>query len=259
MASLRAAVWTHFSKDRGGDIATCNLCSATISCKTGTTTNMKAHLKRKHGIDACAARDSPNGPRPKSSKIDTSRGASGSGVAGQLRLGELSKLSATSKRSQSITSAIGYYLAKDLRPFSTVENQGFVNLLKVTEPRYVIPCRKHFSNKVIPDLVKCTEETLRKDMLSADFFALTSDGWTSRATESYETITVHYIDDNWTMKNHVLQTKCVNDHSSAFLSEMIKSAIQSWNLHKIQSLPVMITTDNASNIVKAVRLAETLN
>ena len=39
-----------------------------------------------------------------------------------------------------------------MRPFLTVESNGFQNLLKVLEPRYIIPSRKSFSKNYIPNL-----------------------------------------------------------------------------------------------------------
>ena len=40
----------------------------------------------------------------------------------------------------------------DLRPYSVVENTGFMNLVDVLDPKYVLPSRPHFSQVVIPEL-----------------------------------------------------------------------------------------------------------
>lgn len=49
--------------------------------------------------------------------------------------------------------------------------------------------------------------------------AITTDGWSSRATESYITITSSHIDDNWELKNYVLQTRAMPEsHTGMNLS-----------------------------------------
>ncbi len=57
-----------------------------------------------------------------------------------------------------------------------------------------------------------------EDLSSAKFIALTTDGWTSRATQSFMTITAHDITDNWVNKNPVLQTRAIYEsHTSDHL------------------------------------------
>ncbi len=74
---------------------------------------MQAHLRRHHpNIDI-------SGTRKKSQKQDTFPTA--------FRM----KLQANSDRAQTITKAIGVFMALDMRPFSVVENDGFTHLLKI--------------------------------------------------------------------------------------------------------------------------------
>ena len=41
-----------------------------------------------------------------------------------------------------------------MKPYSVVENKGFQHMINVLEPRYDLPSRVHFSEKVIPKLYK---------------------------------------------------------------------------------------------------------
>ena len=41
---------------------------------------------------------------------------------------------------------------EELRVYSVVDRSGFTSLIKTLEPRYEVPSRTHFSNKVIPEL-----------------------------------------------------------------------------------------------------------
>ena len=116
------------------------------------------------------------------------------------------KLPATSRRAQDITAAMGQFIVKDLRPYSVVQNAGFKNLIRVLEPKYTIPSRQHFSEKVIPELYAIVSAQVKQE-LKGNYVAITTDGWTSRATESYVTITSSHIDKDWNIKNYVLQVK----------------------------------------------------
>jgi len=97
------------------------------------------------------------------------------------------------------------FIVKDLRPFSVVENAGFKNLLAILEPRYKVPSRQHFSDKALPALYEQKKIEVKKDLAEASAVALTTDGWTSRATESYRTITSCHIHKDWKMRSYMLQ------------------------------------------------------
>ena len=49
------------------------------------------------------------------------------------------------------------------------------------------------------------KENWKSNLAEAVAFALTTDGWTSRPTESYVTITCNYIDKEWKLRSNVLQ------------------------------------------------------
>ena len=115
------------------------------------------------------------------------------------------KLPYSSSRAKAISGAILQFIVKDLRPFSVVQNSGFQNLLHVLEPRYTIPSRQHFSYKALPELYEKKKTELKSNLAEAVAVALTTDGWTSRATESYVTITCNYIDKEWKLRSNVLQ------------------------------------------------------
>ena len=95
-------------------------------------------------------------------------------------------------------------IVKDLCPYVVVENEGFKNLIKVL--RYSIPSRQHFSENIIPDLYTMVS-TQVEQVLKGSYVAITTDGWTSRETQSYVTITSSHIGENWNLKNYVLQVK----------------------------------------------------
>ena len=85
---------------------------------------------------------------------------------------------ATSDKYKKITRAVGAFIAKDLQPFSVVEDEGFRHLVKTLNPRYVVHSRTHFSD-VIPDLYDKARKGIEKDLAQTQSLAPTTDSWTS--------------------------------------------------------------------------------
>lgn len=102
-----------------------------------------------------------------------------------------------SKGSNNITDAITYCLAKD----------SFKKLIKVLDPRYVLPGRKHFSQTALPQLYDKCRRKLQMNLTEAKYFATTTDLWSSRTSEPYISLTVHFIDDKWALHSKCLQTE----------------------------------------------------
>lgn len=243
--SLRSPVWEHFGfpvhinegqRQVDKSRAVCRHCHTEIGYAAGNTTNLLTHLKRHHPTVKIMA------TRRKSSVVQT-----------QITSAFNKPLPKTSDRAKAITRGIGVYIASDLRPYSVVENSGFKYMFKILEPRYEIPSRPHFSQKVVPALYEQTKTTLLTELSNASALSLTTDGWTSRATESYLTVTVHYITTQWEMK--ILQTRPIYEqHTSANLAEHLMEAVQEWKLEK-PGITIPVTTDNAKNITNAVKEA----
>ena len=110
-------------------------------------------------------------------------------------------------RSREITERVINMIAMDMRPIRMVECKGFKELLSFLEPGYTLPSRKHVRDIIQykHDLgIKQLREKLSKEAVSV---ALTTDIWTSSATEAYITVSAHYISPNWEICSYVLVTK----------------------------------------------------
>ena len=90
-------------------------------------------------------------------------------------------------------------------------------------------------------------------MEHALYFAVTTDGWTSRANHSYLSLTVHYIDDEWTLQSHLLEThQFAQAHTGDNLASELEGMLETWKLPAIKLSAT--TTDNAANIVLAMEI-----
>ncbi|KAE8301067.1 hypothetical protein D5F01_LYC01220 [Larimichthys crocea] len=138
---------------------------------------------------------------------------------------------------------------KSIQPYSITANEGFKYLLEVLEPRYSIPDRKVFSDKLVPALYEKVKMDVVDSMSRAQRVSITVDGWTSCATDSYITVTAHYVTEEWDLQSHVLQTRVFNaSHTGANLAALLQNVLREWNI--TDKNPALVT-DNARNMVVA--------
>nr|XP_055049286.1 E3 SUMO-protein ligase ZBED1-like [Misgurnus anguillicaudatus] len=238
-SSLKAKIWRHFGFYRmPGSTAldmthtVCKLCKMKTKY-FGSTTNARAHITRHH---------------PEVSETEQSQPP----AADQRTLQFYTKLPANSERAKKITRSIACFIAKDLRPYSVVENEGFVCMLQTAEPRYVIPSRKFFTESAVPQLYNETKRKVATALTETTRVALTCDAWTSRATKSFVTFTAHYITDKWVLESRVLQTREMHEsHTAVNVNAMFHSVANEWEL-TISDL--VIVTDNAANMLAAAQI-----
>uniref|UniRef100_H3B362 HAT C-terminal dimerisation domain-containing protein n=1 Tax=Latimeria chalumnae TaxID=7897 RepID=H3B362_LATCH len=138
-------------------------------------------------------------------------------------------------------------IAKDMLPISFVEGDGFKELMEYIEPKYTAPARKTIMARLEKLHTECAA-TVSDKLAIVENVAITTDLWTALNTESYVTITCHFI-RQWKMENVILQTRAMPErHTAENLADMLNTAAKTWNLKG------EITTcvhDNASNIVLA--------
>lgn len=141
-----------------------------------------------------------------------------------------------------------------------VGTEAFKHLVKTLDPRYDMPSRTHFTDKVIPAMKEETVSQVKNQLISLETsIALTTDGWTSRATHDYVTVTAHLINADWVLKSYCLQTHplAADSHTGESLASDLLECISEWGIEKM--LPVPITTDNASNVKSACNKLPTSN
>ena len=165
-------------------------------------------------------------------------------------------MSGDGARAALITCNIGLFIATDLRPFSIVEGRAFRNLVSCLEPKYTMPSRMTFSCKAVPGLYEEARKQVSDSLVEAQTIAITTDGWTSRATESFVTVTAHYIDSSWKLQNRVLQTRPLHEsHTGINIAGVLRSAVEEWRLQRPHGLQP-VCSDSAANMAVAVEHAK---
>ena len=180
MKGSKSVVWNYFglqANENGvvlqevEDEPMCRTCKKSVRAKSGNTSNLLAHL-RDHHADLYA----------EASKGKQSKGESSKQPSLREALKRSMLYSRHSAEATTLNKAVAYFLAKDMQPVYTVEKSGFKFLVSKLNPRYSLPSRKYFTEVEIPKLYVEVRDTVVKPKLAEmEFFAATSDLWTSRA------------------------------------------------------------------------------
>ena len=122
-------------------------------------------------------------------------------------------------RSRDITNLIARWCWTDLRPINIVNDEGLRSVLAFLDPGYRPPSHTHIASIV---QLRCDE--LKKKLVDfladQDSIALTSDIWTSGATQVYSTTTAHFVtvetdekgNQSWTLKTCCLEVALFAGH-----------------------------------------------
>ncbi len=83
-------------------------------------------------------------------------------------------------------------------------------------------------------------------------YGATTDLWSSRTMQPYISLTVHFVNDDWTLRSVCLQTAYFpDDHKGEIIPQGLKDALSSWNL--AEDRLVCMTTDSGTNMIKALQ------
>ncbi|KAJ8940592.1 hypothetical protein NQ314_010670 [Rhamnusium bicolor] len=135
---------------------------------------------------------------------------------------------------------------KDLQPFSVVNDEGFRELMAEVEPAYQLPSRTTFSRTLLPSKYDEAVILVKNKFRDAESISITTDTWTSSATENYIAITAHYLDKNWIINSLLVDCfKFGESHTSQNLRNELLKSLREWDILKKVHC---VITDNAFNI-----------
>lgn len=143
--------------------------------------------------------------------------------------------------------------AVDELSLSFTEHRGFRYLMELIVPEFKVP-DKNVITRRISMLSQSVEEELGKRIQDYKHVSLTTDGWTSRKTESYICITLHSVSKEWKLDTHTLCSAAMPErHTADNLREHIEGAIRKWNL---EDKVIATVHDNAANITACTRKSD---
>lgn len=214
----RSAVWKYFCRQKQS--AQCQLCRKVLSYNGGTTSNLIQHLNKKHQSVA------------EFQKVETTADS----IPKQLSIKQFGKL-------------------RKGKPCSveTKEEITLNELLAFLEPNYRPPSTTHVSARIHKDF-EDGKAAVKKQLHGNTSIALTTDIWTSRATQSFATTTAHFLDQHWNLTSCVLETvHFPGHHTGILISQKIKEALAKYDVTADQISAVI--HDKAANAVLAGELS----
>jgi hypothetical protein len=99
------------------------------------------------------------------------------------------------------------------QPFSVVENERFRELLLYLRSDFKIPKADALRRAVITEFKLCKKLLMEKLSVFSGVLNCTLDLWTSPANMSYMAITVHWVDENFSLQNALLSFVEISDSS----------------------------------------------
>lgn len=267
----RSEIWTFF-EEIPNSRAKCNFCSQILSYKGGSTYNLGRHLKSKHPSSSSVL-GSKKAPGPsnntsadaetcsQSQKTDDMPSTSFSTIESpnnqdpprtkiQKTMGTFLAKPVTNKKRDDINKLLITTIAKNFLAFNLVESPHFKRFVAELNSGYQLPCRKTVSKVLVPQFYNLTKGKVLNKIQLADAICLTTDGWTSVTNESFVAVTGHYLIQNEIESNLLDCYKYTERHTAVNLCEMLQKIVIEW---KISEKIVAVVTDNAANIVAAIK------
>ncbi|EXX78164.1 hypothetical protein RirG_017480 [Rhizophagus irregularis DAOM 197198w] len=140
--------------------------------------------------------------------------------------------------------------------YKVVENEKFVNMMNVFDPCYKIPDCHQIKEMTIQEFNKRRLNIHYDIKKIPGKVSFTADLWASTlSSEAYLGLTIHYIDENWTLRHFLLDIIPFKTyHTGINMASAINSVLSEFNL---VSKALALTIDNESAmIVCGRRLSE---
>jgi len=149
-----------------------------------------------------------------------------------------------------------YFVTGNL-PFNHIESKAFRRFMKARDPKVTVKSRSSLVKTTIPllerNLAEARTKLLDEHLEKIPGAAFTSDIWSSRGQNSYLSVTMHFIDNRWTLHNLVMGCRHLEQpsHTGDLIRQKVESVLE--EIPVPVSANISFTTDGASSMVKAMK------
>lgn len=139
----------------------------------------------------------------------------------------------------------------DIQPLNVVKSESFCKLIKELDPAFVIPSVKlvkQIIHKAYNNTLPLIQQFLNDNSISV---SLTTDMWTARNRQGFLGVTCSFLDKNFILHEIILTVEYIRyPHTAENISDTLFVILDEWGLRE---KVYMITTDNGSNMKKAIK------
>lgn len=200
-------MWFGFKKtDTEQTTVLCKVCCGQVATTDSNTTNLFYHLRKNHDKEYAESQ------RLKAAKTSNANEPAATVSEKKSETQTLEEAFArvtpyppSSRRWKEMTNTIAEMICIDMVPISTVEKKGFKRMMRKADPRYELPSQNKM-NKIINAMYEDNVEKVAAEIHKGMHFATTTDLWSSRTTDSYMSLTIHFMDQTWNLRSRCLQT-----------------------------------------------------
>ena len=155
------------------------------------------------------------------------------------------------------------YIVTGNLSFNHIETEAFRRYMASQHPKATIRSRSALVKSIIPLLERNLREAMdsltAKELPKCPGAGFTTDTWTSRGQRSYISLTMHFIDSKWTLRNLLMACQQIEEdsHTSDVIGDYTERLLTEINL--LPSVNIAFTTDGASVMVKAMNDSPMVN
>ncbi|KAK8579303.1 hypothetical protein V6N12_069630 [Hibiscus sabdariffa] len=130
-------------------------------------------------------------------------------------------------------------------PLSIVDDEYFRNYCYSLQPMFDMPSRTTIRRDILDIYEEGKVKTMSKLEANEGQIAIRVDIWTvDHQNKEYMVVTVHYIDNSWTLRKHIIRFECVpTPYTVDFITSNLMKCFVDWNIDRKL---VSITVDNCS-------------
>ena len=229
--------------------AVCKLCSSELSMghtesKFQTTSNLRNHLRKRHVDEFLEAEKTEElsllhvAKKTKQKQLTLSDGQTWE-----------QKWKIDSPQAIAVHKAVMNVIVADMQPLSIVEDVGFKRLIHQSWPKYQMPSRKFFGDKLVI-LDGLIRTRVQSRIPNEGWLSFGTDGWSSRNAEySYQSLTCYWLNDECCLDSAVLEVSEIHGrHTADNLLKIFNEMLDKWkiNVDRVHT----VVTDSGGNIVK---------
>lgn len=279
----KSQYWKYFDKINDSN-AKCRSCGKIIKT-SGNTSNLKCHIDNKHSnlmpkhelkittpsSSVTTFKEPSVMPPASAANVTLEMSESGSDCDSEKNytiniknsfcqptlssnFSKISQYAEMGSKGIHLTNSILYMICKDSQPFQMVENEGFLNLMKVACPLYKVPSRFTLK-RMLETKYDVIREHFKVKLQKVSGFTLTTDIWTdTMQTRSFLGVTVLFCNEEERLESVSLGVyDLTQSHTAEYIADTLLRTCNEWNIETTKI--VTVVTDAAANIVKAIEIA----